>query len=320
MILPVPASKRRLTLVWVIVLALAAHAEAQSTTAANPAPPVPPAPTIPAPAAPAAPVPAATAPAATEPATPPPPATTSPPPVVPATAAPVAPAGPILGMQPADYLDCVGQKVKARWRQLYRGAPPPASTERLGVAFTLGGLMAESHLAVQAGDAQQFRNNNQEVQKLCNILALSDKIGPDINAGSKMAETEDWPALRKQVLVTQQHIDEVLNMQRDEDLAILMGIGLWVRLFDISTSLVINDPDLQDKSLCIGSLPMLNELAARYERLSDSAQSNDAIALIGGVLEVLQRNWTRAEGKPSEELVRMTHDKLKYVISKVEAK
>jgi hypothetical protein len=317
MILNVPASQRWLTLVWAIVMVLAAHAEDHSTPTANPAAPTP---TVPPATVPLAPPPATLPPAADVPAptapTPPVPAPTAPAPTVPVMAA----AGAISGMQPADYLDCVGQKVKARWRQLYRGAPPPASTERLGVAFTLGGLMAESHLAVQAGDAQQFRNNNQEVQKLCNILALSDKIGPDINAGSKMAEGEDWPALRKQVLLTQQHIEEVLNQQRDEDLAILMGIGLWVRLFDISTSLVINDAELQDKTLCIGSLPMLNELSARYERLSDTAQSNEAIALIGGVLEVLQRNWTRAEGQPSQELVQMTHDKLKFVISKVEAR
>jgi hypothetical protein len=228
--------------------------------------------------------------------------------------------GSMAGMSPADYLDSVGQKVKARWRQLYRESPPAASSERLRVAFTLGGLMAESHLAVQAGDAQQFRNNNQEVLKLCGVLGLADKISSDVNVGSKMAESEDWPALRKQVLQTQQHIDAVLNEQRDEDLAILMGVGLWVRLYDISTSLVVADPALQDKTLCIGSVPMLNELVARYERLTQPSRESETIAMIGAVLEMLQRHWTAEEGKPSQELVQRTYEKLKFLISKVEAK
>jgi hypothetical protein len=292
----IPASQRWLTLLWAIVLTLTAGAQEQPP----PPPPTPPSPPPPAssPAAAPAAVPAA----------------------VPATAPAALPGSAIAGMQPADYLDYVGQNVKARWRQLYREGPPPASVERLGVAFTLGGLMAESYLAVQAGDAQQFRNNNQEVQKLCNVLALSDKIGPDINAGSKMAEGADWPALRKQVLQTQQHIESVLDEQRDEDLAILMDIGLWFRLFDMSTALVIADPALQNKTLCIGSVAMLNEVVARYERLTETARSNEAIALVGGVLEMLQRRWTNAGGNATDELVQFTHEKLKYVIMKVEAK
>jgi hypothetical protein len=289
----IPASRRRLTLLWAVVMTLG-WSVAQE-------PPVRPAATTPE---------AATAPPPTAPAMPP---VSAPPP---AAAQP----GSMAGMLPGDYLDCVGQKVKARWRQLYRETPPAASSERLRIAFTLGCLMAESHLAVQAGDAQQFRNNNQEVLKLCSVLGLADKISSDLMASSKMAETEDWPALRKQVLQTQQRIETVLKEQRDEDPAILMGIGLWVRMLDISTSLVVADPDLQDKSLCIGSVSMLNELVTRYERLTEPSQQNESIAWIGGVLEMLQRHWTTAEGRPTPELVQMTFDKLKFLIGKVEAK
>lgn len=249
--------------------------------------------------------------------------TPAPPAPVPAPA-PAAPGTgqltPSTSMPPGDFLDHVGQKVKARWRQLYRESPPAASSERLRVAFTLGGLMAESHLAVQAGDAQQFRNNNQEVIKLCGVLGLADKISPDVMAGSKMAESEDWPALRKQVLQTQQHIEAVLNEQRDEDPALLMGLGLWVRLFDISTTLVLAEPNLPDKTICIGSIAMLDELVASFERLTEPSRSNEAVSLIGAALEMLQRHWTAAEGAATQDVVQMTHQKLNYVIGKLEAK
>ena len=54
---------------------------------------------------------------------------------------------------PADFLDGIGSRVKARWRQLYRDGPPPPSTVRPLSAFTLGGLVADSFLALQAADA-----------------------------------------------------------------------------------------------------------------------------------------------------------------------
>lgn len=223
-------------------------------------------------------------------------------------------------MQPGAYLDTIGQHVKARWRQHYRGAPPAFSSERLRVAFTLGGLMAESHLTVQAGDAQGFRNNNQEIQKFCSVLGLADKITPDVNAGSKMAETEDWPALRKQVELTQQHIEAALNEQRDEDLAILTDLGLWTRLYDIGSSLVAGDPQLADKSICIGSVANLNELVARYERLTEAARTNESVSYVGSMLEMLQRHWSAAQGQPTQEVVQLTQDKVRFVIGKVEAK
>ena len=67
---------------------------------------------------------------------------------------------------------------------MYRDTPPALSPDRMRVAFTLGDLMAESYLAVQAGDAQSFRNNNQEIQKFCGVLGLTDKISPDLAASS----------------------------------------------------------------------------------------------------------------------------------------
>jgi hypothetical protein len=241
-------------------------------------------------------------------------------PVTSATPAVPVAAPPTVEMQPGDYLDGIGQQVKARWRQMYRETPPALSPDRMRVAFTLGGLMAESHLAVQAGDAQRFRNNNQEIQKFCGVLGLTDKISPDINAGSKMAESEDWPAMRKQVEQMQQHIESSLNEQRDEDLAILSDLGLWIRLMDIGSSLVVGAPGVADKSICIGSVPMLNDLVGRFKHLSEVSQTNESVAYVGGVLEMIQRHWTAAEGQATDEVVQMTHEKLRFVIGKVEAK
>ncbi len=230
------------------------------------------------------------------------------------------PAAVKMELLPSDFLDNVGQQMKARWRQLYRDPPPTPSTERLRVAFTLGGLIADSYLALQAGDAQQFKNNSQDLLKYSRVLGLAEKVTPDVMAGSKMAETEDWPALRKQVLQTQQRIDALLIEQRDEDLAVLVSLGMWIRLFDITTSLVVAETALQNKTLCIGSIPFLNELVARYERLTEATRTNESVAIIGNVLVQLQRHWTTSEGQPSQDVVQMTHDKLKFVIGKLALK
>ncbi len=72
----------------------------------------------------------------------------------------------------------MGKQAKARWRQLYREAPPAAPSERLRVAFTLGALVADSYLALKAGDAQQFRNTNQDLINYCRVLGMGGKGAP----------------------------------------------------------------------------------------------------------------------------------------------
>lgn len=221
---------------------------------------------------------------------------------------------------PAEYLENAGKQVKARWRQLYRQPPQTPSSDRLHVAFTLGALVADNYLALQAGDAQQFRNNGQDLLNYCRVLGLAEKVSPDVMSCSKMAETEDWDALRAKMLQTQQHIEALLVEQRDDDLAILLNLGMWFRLFDITTSLVIAEPEFKEKTLCVGSMALLNEAVDRFGRLSETTRSNESIALVGSVLDLLNRHWSSKEKQPPQELVEMTRDKLKFVIAKLTEK
>lgn len=221
------------------------------------------------------------------------------------------------GVLPADFLENAGKHVKARWRQLYRQPPPTPSTNRLHVAFTLGVLVADNYLALQAGDAQQFRNNSQDLLNYCRVLGLAEKVSPDVMACSKMAETEDWDALRGKMLQAQQRIEAMLVEQRDEDLAILVNLGMWFRLFDISASLVAAEPGFKQKVLCLGSVATLDEVVGRFGRLSEATRAGEAVALIGRTLEMLRQHWSSSEEQQTHELVEMTRDKVKFVIAKL---
>lgn len=219
---------------------------------------------------------------------------------------------------PGEFLDNVGQQTKARWRQLFRTPPPTPSTERLRVAFTLGGLVADSFLALQAADAQQFKNNNQELLSYSKVLGVGEKITPGVLAQSKMGETGDWAAARKQVLETEQLIVKLLNEQKDEDLAILVELGVWARLLEISTTIVSNnDPEVENKIICIGSMKLLDDLKAQFEKLSQTVQTDESIARLGAVLDQLQRHWLAAQDHPSIEVVKFSFEKLHFLMERL---
>lgn len=228
-----------------------------------------------------------------------------------------APAGPNLALTPGDFLDNVGQQAKARWRQLYRAAPPAASSERLRVAFMLGALVGDSYLAQKAGDAQQFKNTNQDLINFCRVLGMGEKVTPGFLGAAKAAEREDWPTVRKLVTESQVLIEKLLNDQRDEDLAALVDLGMWMRLFEITTAIVVNDEEIKNKTICIGSVPLLNSLKARYDKLSEMTRTNEAISKLGNVLDVLQRHWANTDGHPGPDVVTITSEKLNYLMNRL---
>ena len=224
---------------------------------------------------------------------------------------------PKVALMPGDFLDNVGQQAKARWRQFYREAPLAPDAERLRTAFNLGTLVADSYLAQQAADTQQFKNTNQDLMTYCKVLGFGEKLAPNFLVSAKMAEREDWPAVRKQVSDIQQRIEKLLIDQRDEDLATLVDLGMWMRLFKITTAIVSESEEIQNKTLCIGSPKLLDELKARFGKMSDATRKNDLIAALGNVLDLLHRHWQDSDGRPKPEAIAFSLDKLTYLFDRL---
>lgn len=226
-------------------------------------------------------------------------------------------AAPGVSMSPGDFLDWVGQHTKARWRQLYRDAPPAAPADRLRASFMLGAILADAHLAQQAGDAQRFKNANQDLINYSRVLGLGEKAAPGFLAAAKTAEREDWPAVRRQIAESQALIGKLLHDQRDEDLATLVDIGMWMRLFEITSAVVINDETIRDLSLCVGSVPMLSALKNRCDGLAEATRADESVVRLGGVLDLLERHWTDPEKRASRDIVKFTAEKLNFLMNRL---
>ena len=222
-------------------------------------------------------------------------------------------------LTPTEFLDEVSQQTKVLWRKLYRDPPPVPSTERMRVSFMLGGLVADGYLALKAGDAQQFKNNNQDIIKYCKVLGLAEKVTPGLLAQSKMAESEDWAGTLKQVAETQLLIENLLNGQRDEDLALLTNLGMWIRLYEITSSIVHNDPSVENKLLSVGSVELVQDLAHRFQLLSETARKEEPIQIIGTMLDMLAKHWTTTD-KPTQEVADFTWEKVSYLMNKLTLK
>ncbi len=222
---------------------------------------------------------------------------------------------------PVDFLDVVGLQTKARWRQLYRAPPPTPSTDRPRAAFALGALVGDSLLALQAEDVQQFRNTNQDILGYCRVLGLSDKVSPRLMAMAKLAEMSKWGDLRQEVVDGHQELTRLLREQRDEDLAILVDLGAWMRVIEVSSTLVAEAPETSVKPLCIGSVDLLKDLRQRFSQLSKRTQQHETLVQVVEMLDFLIRGWSNPSNlPPTQEFVAKTNDKLKSLMRKLTLK
>jgi hypothetical protein len=219
---------------------------------------------------------------------------------------------------PADFLVAVGLVTKARWRQLYRPPPPTPAPDRTRTAVTLGFLVGEGFLCVQAADAQQFRNNNQEMMTYCRTLGFGEKVSPMLLGQAKLAEGNQWDELRTGVIEGYLALSEALIDQRDENLAVLLKIGVWIRTLEIVSSLVLESPDADVNGLCVGSPALIEDLREDFATLPEHLRNEEVVKELGSLLDFLWRNWASSvEVKPTAEVVQKTHERLAQTARKV---
>lgn len=222
---------------------------------------------------------------------------------------------------PVDFLEAVGLVAKARWRQLYRPPPTTPSPDRTRTAVTLGYLVGESYLCVQASDAQQFKNNNQEVMTYCRTLGFGEKVSPMLLGQAKLAETEQWVELKVGVIQGYQALEQSLVDQHDEDLAVLLRLGVWLRTLEIVSSVVLDSPEADFKRLCVGSPALIEELRGAYEQMPETVREGDVGKEMGLLLDFLWRHWGRPDlVEPNAEVVQKTHERLAQSARKLSLK
>jgi hypothetical protein len=222
---------------------------------------------------------------------------------------------------PADFLEMAGRHTKARWRALFRPKPTTPSSDRTKTGFTLGSLIGESFLIWEAGDAQQFRNNNQDIVSYCRSLGLGEKIMPRLMAQARMAEMDEWKDLRQEIVDGHQEVMRLLREQQDEDLAVLVGLGAWMRSLEIVSKLVMETPQVDKRPLCIGSPALLAELRQDFASLGDTTRRSALLLPLITVLSELEKTWGNTKaGAPTQSMVASTHERLRTVMEELTLK
>lgn len=219
---------------------------------------------------------------------------------------------------PADFLDNVGLHTKARWRLLFRPPPPTPPVDRNRAALILGTLLGDSFLVLQATDAQQFRNNNQDVLAYCRTLGLGEKILPRLMAQGNLAEKNAWKDLRQELVDGHQEALRLLREQKDEDIALLIDIGLGLRMLEIVSAIVVAAPESDVRLLCGGSPALLRDLRDDFSRITAEKHVQPLLVRVRATIDETSIDWQNVEKTPlTQAEAAKTSEKLRLLMQEM---
>jgi hypothetical protein len=221
--------------------------------------------------------------------------------------------GHTLGLpSPPELLYVLSKQGSPKWRKLYLPVIKGQESDRTKTALRLGLSIAEGHLATMARDAQKIRDITNDLQRYAKVLGINDELAENARNINHLAENKAWTAIayELELLVTQ--TSDILRSQLDTDLANLITTGLWVRLLQVSTS-VVTEEDFPDTSIAISSRWTLEQLIAPH-----AESKNPLVISIRDQLAKIARLWApeklAAGHSFNDALVRHCHDRLSSIV------
>ena len=198
--------------------------------------------------------------------------------------------------QCGDLMASLAASVRPQWRLYYRATGTRPPKDRNTAALAMGALVADLSLACEARDAQQFRNLLVDLAAMELMLGISENMESTKQKLTAQADDGEWKTLREDLgSLVRQHRRE-LTAHRDEALADLQFIGLWIRAWQITVQFCRNQPSVANPPL--GRPEYLAAIRMRTENLAEAGCRH--AAAIRKPLRTLERLWDDSV-EPAEE-------------------
>ncbi len=134
---------------------------------------------------------------------------------------------------PGELFAAFGKIGKPDWAALFRKPPSASITSRPLIALNLGTLLADGFLAAEAQDRQEVKNVSREIKLLTKSIGLEQDYMVRNNSIADFADSRRWEALDEELEAVQSELAAAMSSRRDDELAMLMSLGCWLRSMEI---------------------------------------------------------------------------------------
>jgi hypothetical protein len=124
------------------------------------------------------------------------------------------------------------------FEQLKREFPQAMHSGREQMGLVFGGLIADGFLIVECQKQNLVEDLGRVLLRQARSLGVGDRVMRHSASLTDLGKRGDWPAVRRELIATQDDVEQAMTGLRDQKMAHLISLGGWLRGLEITSGAV----------------------------------------------------------------------------------
>lgn len=184
------------------------------------------------------------------------------------------------------------------YEQLKRDFPQAAhaSRERMGMVF--GSLVADGFLIVEAQRSNLVDDLGRVLLRQARSLGVGDRVMRHSASLTELGKKGDWLAVRRELISTQQDVEQAMTELRDQKMAHLISLGGWLRGLEICAGAVESNYTT-DRAAALWQRDLINYFAEEMKTLPPAVAHKPFFEKVRAGVNAIRTLLNRAPEKMS---------------------
>jgi hypothetical protein len=192
------------------------------------------------------------------------------------------------------------------FEQLKRDFPQAAHASREQMGMIFGGLVADGFLIVEAQKKNLVEDLGRVLLRQARSLGVGDRVMRHSASLTELGKKGDWPAVRRELISTQQDVEQAMTELRDQKMAHLISLGGWLRGLEICAGAVESNYTT-DRAVVLWQRDLINYFAEEIKTLPPAVAHKPLFDKVRAGVGAIRALLNRAPEKLSLEEVKALH-------------
>ena len=152
------------------------------------------------------------------------------------------------------------------YEQLKRDFPQAAHASREQMGMVFGSLVADGFLIVESQKRNLVEDLGRVLLRQARSLGVGDRVMRHSASLTELGKKGDWTAVRRELISTQQDVEQAMTELRDQKMAHLISLGGWLRGLEICAGAVESNYT-PDRAAVLWQRDLINYFAEEIKTL-----------------------------------------------------
>jgi hypothetical protein len=204
------------------------------------------------------------------------------------------------------------------FEELKRDFPQAAHASREQMGMVFGSLVADGFLIVESQKRNLVDDLGRVLLRQAKSLGVGDRVMRHSASLTELGKKGDWPAVRKELISTQEDVEQAMTELKDQKMAHLISLGGWLRGLEICAGAVESNYT-PDRAAALWQRDLINYFAEELKTLPPAIAHKPVFEKVRAGVNDIRDRLNRAPEKPSLEDVKALHAEARELNSMIAA-